>query len=175
MVKLEIEPWKGFSPELGLLVATWQDGLNEWLDHLGTPSPEAMVWQMTPNGPSIGGLFLHIAGCELFWLQEVGDGESVDPTDVAWAYDSELDQFAGQWPTPPAESFEWYLSMLKEHRHASYERVARHSDPNSIHERWDIQHTYRWIVAHLLEHDSYHGGQAVLLHEAWKVLSSRSA
>jgi len=73
-------------------------------------------------------------------------------------------------PTPPAEPIEWYFDILDRARIRVFESIAQHSDSLSEHPNGEYVSTYRWIVAHLVQHDSYHGGQAVLLHETWKKL-----
>jgi len=59
-------------------------------------------------------------------------------------------------------------------RTSVFASIAQHSDSLSEHPNGEYASTYRWIVAHLVQHDSYHGGQAVLLHETWKKLSASS-
>jgi uncharacterized damage-inducible protein DinB len=168
MMKFDVEPYAGVSNDLGVLIATWQDGTREWREYLEQPSVEALVWQLFPNGPSIGGLFLHMASCEAYWLQKFIDGEEIDPANPAWTYDLTVDQRIPLWTPPPREPLDWYFKILDETRVAMIERIQRHADSCSVHSRGDYAVTYRWVLAHLVEHDSYHGGQAVLLHEAWK-------
>lgn len=151
------------------MVATWQDGTREWRGEFETITAEEMTWQPYENGPSIGGCILHMANCDAWWLQVVGAGGELDQTNPAVAYDNELDQDAHVWPTPPAESPEWYFNILEQQRAESIALIAAHNDPSSVHTRPSgNSFTYRWIVAHLVQHDSYHGGQCVMLHEMWK-------
>ena len=170
MLLFDVAPYPQTSADLGLLIATWEDGTREWRENLGLPSEEAIVWQLYPNGPSIGGLLLHMASCDVYWLQQFVDGEEIDPDDPAEAYDNTVDQYVPLWPAPPRESIDWYFRILDESRAKMVARIQGHDDPLSVHARKNESYTYRWIVAHLVEHDSYHGGQAVLLHEAWKAL-----
>jgi uncharacterized damage-inducible protein DinB len=157
----------GLDTELGILAATLIDGTREWKEQLEFPAPEAVSWQQYAYGPSIGGLILHIVRCESYWLSMALDLDE-DKFDPAFIYDSSVDQSIHHWPPPPKESIEWYYQLHEKQRTRSLERIARHNRPNSIHSRRDESFSFRWILAHLVQHDSYTGGQAVLLHEAWK-------
>jgi len=168
MRRYDVAPLDGLDPELGLLFATLNDGRREWQDNLGTPSQEAITWQPYPDGPSIGGIILHLASCEAFWLQKFAAGQEIDETQPAIAYDLTLDQYVPSWPTPPSHPLDWYLDVLEQQRHDTLRLVTEHGKPLRMLPRKDYEVSYRWILAHLVEHDSYHGGQAVLLHEMWK-------
>ncbi len=156
-------------PELSLLMATLQDSTREWRENLGRVSPEAIVWQPYPNGPSIGGQLLHMMDCESWWLRVVAEGEKDDLAGPAAEYARELNVDHHHWPAPPKKPLKWYLALHDAHRAENLELIRRHGDPSSLHgKRQPV--TYAWIVAHLVEHDSYHGGQAVLLNEMYKHL-----
>lgn len=161
---------EGLHPELATLVATLQDGTREWRSNLELPSQEAMVWSPYPNGPSIGGTLLHMAAAELYWLQYRSDGIPVPADHPAWVYDDTLDQYAHHWPKPPEQPIEWYLKIQDEVRELVIDRIRAHNDPDRLYVGETKTLTYRWILAHVVEHDSYTGGQAILLHEMYKHL-----
>lgn len=109
-----------------------------------------------------------MAAAERYWLQLNAEGIKMDPADPALEYDGRMDQNIPLWPTPPTQPIEWYLGVLDQTRQEMIILIYAHSDPASTHTtRWETV-TYRWILAHVAEHDSYHGGQAVLLHEMYK-------
>jgi uncharacterized damage-inducible protein DinB len=154
--------------DLGVLIAALQDGTREWREELESPSVEAIVWQPYPNGPSIGAEILHIASCEWYWLGNFVQGEPDPVDDPAIQYDNTLDQYIPHWPTPPAQPIDWYLDILASRRAKSIEMIRQHGRPEAVYARQDCEVTYAWIVAHLVQHDSYHGGQAVMLNEMYK-------
>jgi uncharacterized damage-inducible protein DinB len=170
-MKFDVSPHEGVHPELGLLLSTLGDSTREWQENLETPTSEALVWQPYPDGPSVGGCILHLCSAELYWLKAFVNGEELDSNHPAVAYDNELDQYAPYWPTPPAHSADWYFNLLHETRQETIRLVVAHNDPSREYTRRDSSVTYRWILAHLVEHDSYTGGQAVLLHEMYKSLN----
>jgi uncharacterized damage-inducible protein DinB len=163
-----VSPYPGVHPELGVLLSTWADSTREWRENLESPTLDAITWQPYPGGPSIGGLLLHMASAEMYWLENAVNGTELDNNHPAIVYDNELDQYEVQWPTPPTESIDWYLDLLDTTRAKMINLVVAHNDPAREYPRRDYKVTYAWIIAHLVEHDSYTGGQAVLLHEMYK-------
>jgi len=165
----DVAPVEGMHAELGLLMAAMRDSTREWRQNLELPSDEAMVWRMFPDGPSIGGVMLHMAGCEMFWIEKFAMGRELDAANPAVIYDRDLDVEAVKWPDAPREPVSWYFGVLDETRKRMTALIREHNEPERVHRFPDGEEmTMRWILAHLVEHDSYHGGQAVLLHEAWK-------
>lgn len=167
-MRFDIVPNPRLDSAIGILFAAMLDGTREWQGELGEPPVEAIVWQPFPDGPSIGGLILHIISCERYWLDDFVNGAKSDPTEVARAFDSKVDQYVPYWPAPPAEPIGWYYEQLAAMRAESLKLLLQHRNAYSAHHHRDEEVTYRWIVAHLTQHDSYHGGQMVLLHEMWK-------
>lgn len=172
MTRYDVAPEPKDDVELGVLIGTLEDSTREWRENLETPTPEALLWQPYPDGPSIGGLILHMASCEGYWLGQFVQGLEPDPNDPAFAYDSSMDQYIPSWPLPPEQPLSWYYEIQDAQRKQTIEWIRAHNAPTTEHVRRDSTMTYRWIVAHILQHDSYHGGQAVLLHEMWKKLAA---
>jgi hypothetical protein len=94
--------------------------------------------------------------------------EPVDQEDPAVKYDLAMDQYVPFWPVPPAKPFAWYLELYQNNLITVRELVRRHNRPFEEKARGSKVLTYRLVMAHHVEHDSYHGGQIVLIHEAWK-------
>lgn len=166
----DIAPLPGFEPSIGLLAASLQDSTREWRGELESPPIEAIVWQPFAGGHSIGGSFMHMIDCEISWIEDTAAGWDVDP-----ARFKELDPFGptpadGAWTPPPAEPIEWYLAKFDAQRKRTLEALAELREPDAMRyvEAWDMEFSVRWIVSHVVQHDAYHGGQAVLLHEMWK-------
>ncbi len=162
MRSFDVEPLKGYDPTYGLLLATLQDGTREWLEELGEPSEDALVWQPISGGHSIGGLVLHIAEVEAWWFEEAALGRKLSEEDLALFMSRESDVDAGKWPTPPRKPWSWYAELLASVRARTLRTLLDFPEPSSTIQRQNLL-TFRWIVAHVVEHDSYHGGQAVLL------------
>ena len=155
---------------MGSFASMLEDSTREWQGELGEVPVEAIVWQAFPMGYSIGSQLLHIIGVEKWWIHECcggipflsGDREIL-MTDLTNVDDA-------VWPTPPSEPIEWYFDMLSKVRKTSIEVLSNITDPERTYKstRSDNEFTVRWMVAHTIEHDSYHGGQAVMLKTLWE-------
>lgn len=161
----------GFEPTLGALFATLQDSTREWRTNLGRVGQPAIRWQAYENGPSIGGLILHMIDCEVWWLKAVAAGCKLDAEAPENVYNAALDQYKPFWPKPPSRPLAWYYGIQDRRREEMRALIEAHRDPASRHPLGKSREfTFRWILAHLVEHDSYTGGQAVLLHEMFKAM-----
>jgi uncharacterized damage-inducible protein DinB len=163
----DVNALPGYDPEIGLLLAALEDSTREWRESLGRPSVEAIVWQPAAGSHSIGGVILHMIDAEAYWLCSVLGGQRMSEEDSRLLLSAETRQYGGKWPTPPAEPIDWYFDLQERFRRRALEAMVG-VDPARKVERKDVTFTARWIVAHVVEHDSYHGGQAVVLHELYK-------
>ena len=149
--------------QIGLLLAMLDDATNEWRKELGAVSEEAVVWQPFPGGHSIGGIILHIADVEAFWLHQIGEGQARSEEELARLLSKETQQYDLTWPMPPAQSLSWFLAQHDEIRARTRQAVSAWDDPALARPRGDAEFTRRWLLHHVLTHEAYHGGQAVLL------------
>lgn len=163
----DVAPLPGHHPEIGLLLGSLIDSTREWRESLGEPSVDAIVWPCFPDGHSIGALLLHMIDCESYWFENFCAGIERNEAEVALWMSDEVDQMQCRWPVPPAEPFSWYVAELERVRLRAF-RSIEGIDPGRVFKGRKHSFTFRWVVAHVLQHDSYTGGQAVLAHEAWK-------
>jgi uncharacterized damage-inducible protein DinB len=163
----DIAPLEGYDPQIGLLLANLQDSTREWRENLENPPVEAIVWQPAENMHSIGGLILHIIDCEASWFESFAAGRDRAPEELKLLLSEETQQYGTLWPVPPAEPIEWYFDLQDRLRKRGFEAL-KGIEPERRYDRKQFGCSLRWVVGHVVEHDSYHGGQAVLLHELWK-------
>ncbi len=164
----DVAPLPGYEPQIGLLLASLDDSTREWRENLEKPPIDAIMWQIAPNGPSIGALLLHLIDCEAGWIEQFCGGKPADPAQDALLMTKEVDQMSGTWPTPHEQPIEWYLDLHDQIRARCKEALKNMADPAHLFKGRENQFSLRWVLAHVIEHDSYTGGQAVLLHETWK-------
>jgi uncharacterized damage-inducible protein DinB len=156
------------SIEVSLMLAQLDQATEEWLGELGSDLTEAELrWQKFPNGHSIGALFVHIAEVEAYWLHHVCLGEPYQDIEST-ALNAEIDQYGGLWPTPPDHPLAYYLALLKATRAKTKALISAIPDPEHTASRkrqnGETQTvTLRWLLTHVILHEAYHGGQAVLL------------
>lgn len=169
----DVSPLPAYPVETGVLLASLDDGTREWREELGTPPVEAIVWQPYPNGYSIGALLLHMADAETGWIEQFAGGKPGDPAEAKLLLSKETNQDAGIWPVPPSQPIEWYYELQDRIRNRAKSTLLELDNPSRVFEGRERSYTLRWILAHVVEHDSYHGGQAVMIHELWKRLRVR--
>lgn len=165
--RVDVAPLVGLDVQVGLLLAMLDDGTKEWREELGTVPDELVVWQPFPGGHSIGALILHIADVEAGWLHEAGAGQRRSDDELWRLLSRETQQYQVQWPTPPAHPLSWYIAQHDAVRLRTRELVAALNAPEHLGTkekyRDKAEFTLRWLLHHVLTHEAYHGGQAVLL------------
>ena len=175
--RIDVTPIAGLDVQTGLLLAMLDDGTQELRGELGDVADETLVWQPFPNGHSIGTLILHIADVEAKWLHEVGAGLTRSSEELAVLLSSETRQYQYIWPAPPAQPLSWFLARHDEIRARTHTLIKTLSGSehlgSRINRRTGERHefTLRQLLHHVLTHEAYHGGQAVLL----SVLHERTA
>ncbi len=161
--RVDVPPVAGLDVQTGLLLAMLDDATNDWREELGEVSEEAVVWQSFPGGHSIGALILHIADVEAYWLHQIGAGQARFEEELARLLSKETQQYDISWPRPPAQALPWFLAQHDEIRARTRQIVSTWDDPAHVRPRKDTEFTRRWLLHHVLTHEAYHGGQAVLL------------
>ncbi len=159
----DVSPLPGYPLEYGLLLASLEDSSREWRGELGEVPQPLMSWQPYRHAPSIGANLLHIAFVEAWWVESFCLGGEV-PTELDSKISLEgtsVDNL--MWGTPPDEPLSYYFDLLDTVRQRTLEFVKEFPEPESVKaNNWGTM-TLRWVLAHVVQHDSYHGGQAVLL------------
>lgn len=168
----DVERIEGFDPEVGLLLGALAGSTRQWRNNLEEPPVDAIIWQPAPNMHSIGALILHMIDSEQYWLECFAGGKRRTPKENKLFLSKETRQYGPHWPVPPAEPIEWYYELQDRIRARSIETI-RNIEPDRQFDRKDATFTFRWVLAHAVEHDAYTGGQAVLLHELWKKMGRR--
>lgn len=129
------------------------DDLNdEMLDF----TPEERIFE------TIGTLLLHIAAIEWSWVFEDIDGLEMDYEKFkhAFALRSDVDI-----PQLKGKNKQFFLNQLKEVREKVFQRLTKFSDKDldKIVESNANKFSIEWILFHILEHETMHTGQILLL------------
>ncbi len=170
---LEAEPLLGYPEPYGLLCAILRDGTNEWRSEIDQNLPdEAVAWQPKPGMHSIGGCILHIAAVEVYWFERFALGLAPDTEERKLLLVEETDVDGWRWPEPPKESIAWYFELHDRIRARTLESIKKWPPADTVIERGDRQATLRWVFGHVIQHEAYHGGQAVLLNRLWQLRES---
>ena len=176
MLHADAQPLPGYPEPYGLLSAVLIDGTNEWRWEMDPDLPEeALVWQAYPGGHSIGGIMLHIISVEIGWFERYVLGLDRDPEESALLMVEAFDVDEWQWPTPPRRPLSWYFDLHDRIRARTLDGIRGWPDADVSIIRGDRSRTPRWVLGHVIQHEAYHGGQAVLLQRLWQLKSKGSA
>lgn len=163
-------PIAGLPAPYDLLGAILQDGTKEWRWEIDPDLPdEAVVWQPKPGLHSIGGCILHIAAVEVYWFERFVLGRPGDPEERKLLLAVETDVDAWSWPDPPRQPLRWYFDLHDRIRARILEGIKVWPAPDTLITRGERQATARWVFGHVIQHEAYHGGQAVLLMRLWQL------
>ena len=164
----DVAPLPGYQEPYGLLGAILQDGTNEWRWELDQNlSEDAVAWQPYVGTHSIGAIILHIIEVEIFWFEQFALDLPADPEEQKLLMSDQIDQDAWKWPEPPREPLSWYFEFHDRIRARTLENIKKWPAPDFAKDRHGSSRTMRWVLGHVIQHESYHGGQAVLLNRLW--------
>lgn len=163
--RIDIVPLAGCEPSIGLMADMLEDATREWRGEIMEVADAAVVWQPYAGGPSMSSVMAHMILVEAGWIENFVAGKPVDEAMRAALKHSEFDIENGNWPEPVAMPWAEYLAMQSAQRVVTLETLKGITDPDRFAERWEkYLLSVRWVVNHVVGHESYHGGQLVLLH-----------
>ena len=157
----------GMHPEYGLKASMLADATREWREYLVDVEPEALVYQPFPGGHSMGAVMLHMADVEAYWIENFLLGLDRDPAELKEFLSEETKQDEVDWPTPPLKPLSYYFDLQDRVRERTLRNLAKLPEPGFRKDRREYTATAGWVVNHVIGHESYHGGQVVLLHEIY--------
>lgn len=164
----DVAPLEGCHPQMGLMAAMLEDGTREWREELGKISPEGIVWQPFPGGHSIGAVLLHIIEVEVFWIEAFCMGMPTTKAEAKELMSAQIKQYSVKWPVPPKRPISYYYGLQDGVRARTLRHIKALTEPQAMKSREKYDVTVRWVLSHVVEHESYHGGQIVLLKELFK-------
>lgn len=162
----DIAPLPGYPEPYGMLLATLQDGTAEWRNELWHDcDADMMTRRVRPGGQSIGALILHMIIVELDWLESFVLGREIGEDvkqELMW---DQIDVDAGIWPDPPHQPSSWYFDLQDRYRIRTLEIIKDFPAPDALIPGRQDTFTPRWILGHVIQHESYHGGQVVMIYD----------
>jgi uncharacterized damage-inducible protein DinB len=148
---------------IGLMLAMLDETTRKWRREIGRVGRETVVWQPARDAHSIGMLILHIADVEAYWLHQVVSGQPLNELDLKLLLSDETRQYAGIWPSPPKKPLSWFYEQHDRIRARTHELLSVRDDATVLIMQGNRRITLRWLIHHIIHHEAYHGGQAVLL------------
>lgn len=154
-------------PEVATYINMLKQSTGEWRWMLGTDvTPEQISHQAYPGAHSIGAVLLHMADSEAIWTMEVLEGGAVPAALKEELLADQTDVWNGKWPVAPSKPLAYFYEIQDRVRENTLRVLAGLTDIDKEVTAWGNQFTIRWILGHMVSHDSQHGGQAILLHVA---------
>lgn len=128
---------------------------------LGPTTPDAIQYRLRPNGHSAGSVLAHIAYVEARWMSRLGC--PFPANDGEW-HCSHLTNVEEQFWADAGGDYSAILAWQDEVRVRTLVCLIG-LDADQVTEFRDDQpdYTAAWVVNHLIGHEAYHAGQAVLL------------
>lgn len=167
---IDANPLPGYQDPYGLLCAILQDGTKEWRAELDPNLGEAaVIRQPAPGMHSIGAIMLHIIAVEIFWFEKVALDLPYDPEEMKRLMWDDTDVDEWRWPAPHKKPISWYFDLHDEVRARTLEGIKKWPPADTVRGNEERSCTLRWILGHVIQHEAYHGGQAVLLNGLWRV------
>jgi uncharacterized damage-inducible protein DinB len=162
----DLDPIADVEPTLALELALLDGATKMWRSEFAEMeiTEDVVVWQPSPGAHSIGALILHMIDCESFWIETVIGGKPRSDEELKLFLSEETDQYAFDWPAPPRKPLAWYLDLQDRYRQRTHETIRGIADPMRVVTRDEKrQLTVRAVLGRIVMHESYSGGQAVLL------------
>ena len=157
----------GFPTELGYFMAGMDELRGRLSEAIADMSSQQLGCRAVPGAHSIAALVLHIGEAEWYWMQMVVNGQRLTDDVRQSAFWDALDN-----PDSFAEknySAEFCLDQAEKIREQTRQLLATFNDKDldrifSRKKRGEItEHSLRWILHHLMDHESEHRGQILML------------
>ncbi len=164
---LILRPSAGLSPGIGFYLAGMDEVRSQLRDAVVNMSPEDIGRCAIPGAHSIGALVLHIGEAEWWWMNCNVLGHRLTDADRAAPYWDVLknpEAFAAR-----GCSAEFCLEQVGRIRNQTREILAGFADDElervfaTERRGRKFEHSLRWILHHLIDHEAQHKGQVLML------------
>ncbi len=154
------------NPEIALLAAGLNDGTREVREELGQVTPGELAFAPVPKRHNAAAMLMHHAAVEDAWIRCDLFGEPWEESNARFPqFTNELFK-RGEWPELGGITLDEIYRRCDEVRRDTLARLATIEGADRLTVGSDSGgETARWVVNHLIGHEAYHFGQAVLLVE----------
>ncbi|MBL8059219.1 MAG: DinB family protein [Chthonomonas sp.] len=166
----DIAPLPDLLEPYATLGAMLLDATYDWKDELFVDDlpAEEVCWKPRPNGQSIGAIMLHMIIVEVAWLRWFVLKEEISAeikVELMW---NEINVDEDKWPSPYHEPLSWYFALQDRYRKETIACLKQLPPPDEWLPATRRKLTPRWVLGHVIQHESYHGGQIVMLHDLYQ-------
>ncbi|MCA1602932.1 MAG: DinB family protein [Acidobacteria bacterium] len=162
-----LNPAAGFSPGIGFFVSGMDEVREQLQQAVEGMTNQELGRRAVPGAHSIAALVLHIGEAEWWWMRCNVSGHKLTPKDRQapyWDVLKDPDSFASKH-----YSAKFCLDEIAKIRNQTRDLLASFNDDDLERiisfERRDERHEHslRWILHHLIDHESQHKGQILML------------
>jgi uncharacterized damage-inducible protein DinB len=160
-----LSPVAGFSPEIGLFLASLYKIRHAWREAVKDLSKDELAAKILPDVQPIGTIIIHIAEAEYFWIQQIVEGkEFTEEIRNLLHHDLWFKDFAAH-----DLDIDYCLEVVEKIHHLTQKTLAKFTDDDLEKtfvrqvENGERHYSLRWIFIHLLEHDAEHKGQMLMI------------
>ena len=162
-----LTPHPGLSTGIGYYMSGMEEVRNQLIEAVKNIPNDLIGKPAFLGAHSIGGLVLHIGEAEWFWMQMVVSGHKLTEEDRAaacWDILDEIDRVSSR-----GFSTEFCLLEIEKIRNQTRDVLFSFNDSDleriiSFERRGKTtEHSLRWILHHLIDHESQHKGQILML------------
>lgn len=162
-----LHPAPGVTPGIGFYFAGMEEVRGQLEQAVAAIPDEQLGRPAMAGAHSIGALVLHIGEAEWYWMEMVISGHVLNEDDrrmPCWDVLKDPEAF-------PARKYsaEFCLNEIRKIRQQTRQKLASFDDNNlesifSIEKRGKrYEHSLRWILHHLIDHEAQHKGQILML------------
>ena len=161
-----LEPVAGLSREVGLMVAGLEIVRAQTNDLLSDLTAHELAVRFAPNANQIGGLALHLAECEFWWIEAGFAKKEISDEDRRFAhlYDTTETDFALK-----RYQAEDCIDVLAKVHSRTVQTLTECTDDdldavfvNDLHPS-GFRGSLRWILNRLIDHEANHKGQIAMM------------
>jgi uncharacterized damage-inducible protein DinB len=162
-----LTPHPGLSTGIGYYMSGMEEVRNQLIEAVKNIPNDLIGKPAFLGAHSIGGLVLHIGEAEWFWMQMVVSGHKLTEEDRAaacWDILDEIDRVSSR-----GFSTEFCFLEIEKIRNQTRDVLFSFNDSDleriiSFERRGKTtEHSLRWILHHLIDHESQHKGQILML------------
>lgn len=171
MIRQILKPHPGLSREIGFYLSGMEEVRGQVIKAVSHLSKEQIGRPAFLGAHPIGALVLHIGEAEWWWMQCVVSGHELTEFDRKAAFWDVLDDPEGF--ASKDYSAEFCLQEVEKIRNQTRALLFSANDAQleGIHgfERKGEKHEHslRWILHHLIDHEAQHKGQILMLKRMW--------
>ncbi|MBN4047017.1 DinB family protein [bacterium AH-315-P13] len=159
--QLEIKAEKGFTPQIGVIVSMLNDMSNRVERTVKDLSVAEIDFLLDENANSIGALIMHLAATEKFYQVYTFENRELNKDEEEWSIAMSMGKKTQEKYN--GKDVKHYLEVFKKVRKKTLEYLKERDDEwlSQVPEGYRMNNHWAWF--HVMEHQSSHLGQILLL------------